>query len=388
MHVQYWGIGARNPNPLLMSPNNISTYLLQDWVPSLPASISSSFMGWPLSLIEFISHNSVDYLTLRPELQESERQWKAFLSWMLGVAGTRRVLDEEGYRWVAPVSAFYPNNTQLVTINSWPLSFSHSVVTASLPQKPKLRLRPDYLAIRPVGGVFDWAVVESKGTIGCLTNMNSCPTNWYNQVRNIEVKFNGSILNIPRHIVVATRSNPNAERRWTRRLQVRAWNSVDESSEASLSLAAAVDIASAHLFGLFRNLGLLENARALASSVQERAYSVNNVLSHINQGTRIQIRDRADSERILHGSRRIDSQNWAPLSIDMTMELGRVYIEISAATVSLASNLILAITYDEAIAALKEATTQLENSDLSQGQTGESEIFTRSGVLVRFPEKY
>jgi hypothetical protein len=92
-----------------MTTEDISSHLLADWVPSLPAAVASSFIGWPPFLVEPILFNGHNVLSLRSEAGRSERQWKSVLSWMLGVAGARHVLATEGYRWIAPLSAFYPN---------------------------------------------------------------------------------------------------------------------------------------------------------------------------------------------------------------------------------------------------------------------------------------
>jgi hypothetical protein len=40
------------------------------------------------------------------------------LSWMLGVAGARHILASEGYRWIAPLSAFYPDAVQAVDLSA------------------------------------------------------------------------------------------------------------------------------------------------------------------------------------------------------------------------------------------------------------------------------
>ena len=91
-----------------MTVGDISSHLLADWVPSLPAAIGSSFIGWPPFLFELTKHRNNDVLAIRPEVGRSERQWKSVLSWMVGVAGARHILASEGYRWIAPLSAFYP----------------------------------------------------------------------------------------------------------------------------------------------------------------------------------------------------------------------------------------------------------------------------------------
>jgi hypothetical protein len=234
-----------------MTVGDISSHLLADWVPSLPAAIGSSFIGWPPFLFELTKHRNNDVLAIRPEVGRSERQWKSVLSWMVGVAGARHILASEGYRWIAPLSAFYPEAVQLVDLSTWNPSFPPSSVTASRPLGSRHRLRPDYLALRSTAatqtmGQYEWAVAEAKGTRRCLTNLKMCPTAWSNQARNVTVKVDGSEVTIPRHLVIATRLNPTASSSTTRRMQIRAWNRRDEPREPAPSPEAALEIVAAH----------------------------------------------------------------------------------------------------------------------------------------------
>ena len=87
MNVEFWGVGSTASSTLPMTYAHICSHLLSDWVPSLPVNVRSSFVGWPPFLIDVVQYWNGDFLTLRPEAGRSERQWKGFLSWMLGVAG-------------------------------------------------------------------------------------------------------------------------------------------------------------------------------------------------------------------------------------------------------------------------------------------------------------
>jgi hypothetical protein len=60
-------------------------------------AVSSSFIGWPHYLLERANLKGKEVLALRAEAGRSERQWKSVLSWMLGVACARHVLELEGY---------------------------------------------------------------------------------------------------------------------------------------------------------------------------------------------------------------------------------------------------------------------------------------------------
>ncbi len=369
--------------PLGMTISDISSHLLEDWVPSLPSVVSSAFMGWPLYLIDVNQFQPIDYLVLREEIRNTERQWKGFLSWMLGIAGTRHVLAKEGYRWIAPASAFYPNSSHSVSIYKWNPAFPPGIVTVTLPSNPKSRLRPDYLAIRMKNGKYDWAVVESKGTSRCLTNTTSCPPDWRRQVRNIEVKVNGNKINVPRHIVVATRSNPNAVLNQTRRLQVRAWNSTDQTYEQELPYFAVADIIAAHLFGLFRNMGFIENARALSYSVMARAMSITTEnISESWRETLSSVRKLADSE--LEQMTHLPMGSSVSRTRSLDTEFGSISFEISEATISLASRLSISVTQEEVIETLKDTESKIEEWNNAQKETRNGDVLLQSGVRVSF----
>lgn len=96
-NVHYWGIGKDDPVDSEFTHTDVSAHLLADWAPMLPTSASASFMGWPPFLTASHFKDKIEYLILNEAAGRTERQWKIFLSWMLGVAGTRHVLAEEGY---------------------------------------------------------------------------------------------------------------------------------------------------------------------------------------------------------------------------------------------------------------------------------------------------
>jgi hypothetical protein len=151
--------------------------------------------------------------------------------------------------------------------------FPPSTIKATRRPESRSRLRPDYVALRPAGALqgtaaYEWAIIESKGTQANLASAEKCPAGWYEQAHNVVITVDDSPIAIPRHLVVATRVNPNAARPRTRRIQLRAWNHTENSAQSRVSRNAAVDIAAAHVFGLFRNLRLRDNARAIALSVQ------------------------------------------------------------------------------------------------------------------------
>jgi hypothetical protein len=151
-------------------------------------------------------------------------------------------------------------------VQAWPPEFPQTKLVTDRDPDSRSRLRPDYIALRLIpgaqsAGAYEWAVAEAKGVADQLSGKTACPTDWYNQAHNVTVTVNGAKVTVPRHLVIATRVNPNAMKAETRRLQIRAWNRKEERSvEQGLPPKAAVDIASAHLFGMFRALRLRENA--------------------------------------------------------------------------------------------------------------------------------
>jgi hypothetical protein len=304
-----------------------------------------------------------EHLSVRERAGRSERQWKGVLSWMLGVAGTRHVLAREGYRWIAPLSAFYPELVTPVDLTAWHTDFGPGRLVARRPRASRSRLRPDYLAVRESGTpkCLEWAIVESKGTSASLTGKVTCPRNWSTQVRNIEILIDGHVQKIARHIVIATRVNPNAKWPRTRRLQIRAWNSQALEPYNSSSEDAAAEIAAAHLFGLFRNLGLVANARALAASVQARRESRGPQSERRMSAQLIELQQIADEELVLRGRYvpRADDQSKS-LWIDTEIENEKISVELDAPTVTLAHELMRANDPGKAAAALIIANERLD----------------------------
>lgn len=236
-------------------------------MPNLPLSTGVSFFGWPSQILFQSQSLGTPYLTIHQWLGQSERQWKGVISWMLGVAGARRILSELGYRWVAPSSAFYPESIRPIAI-AWPNNFPRTNLSVSGDPSSSSRLRPDYIALNPLNGgtSYQIAAAEAKGTSNAILSPANagCPTSWHEQVRNIHITLGGVPLYVPRHIVIATRVNPNAVQDRTRQLAIRAWNSNDKDQQRNLGSVDAIAVVVAHLFGFFRNIGFVRIAERLA----------------------------------------------------------------------------------------------------------------------------
>jgi hypothetical protein len=163
--AQYWRVGRSNDTILPLTQAEISRALVADWLPTLPFVSSRNVLGWPYYIFDVERGANYSYWILRSIAGLSDRQWKGVLSWMLGIAGTRRVLGEERYIWIAPCSAFYPNRRQPVATPNWHQGYPPSVLTIEIDPRNGSRLRPDYIVARDSpGGNIEFALVESKGT--------------------------------------------------------------------------------------------------------------------------------------------------------------------------------------------------------------------------------
>lgn len=391
MHVQYWKVGAQTATDLALTTSEVSGHLLEDWVPSLPAKVSSAFVGWPPFLTERVRVARQNYLAMHARAGRSDRQWKGVLSWMMGVAGTRHILADEGYRWIAPLSAFYDESALPVDHPSWPVSFpTSSIAAASKPTSPS-RLRPDYLALRQrVDRSYELAVAESKGTAICLTSMHKCPDVWRDQVQNVEVRVNGSVVRIPRHIVVATRVNPNALNPKTRRIQIRAWNS-DVDSEERPPDGVGADIAAAHLFGIFNNLGLVANARAQALAVALRHDERSGVRDTGIAASLDLAWVQADIELQQHASASSAPHEALPnLRAEIQTDVGPATVEIDGSVATLARSLSRARTAQQADAALRRGDEQIDTW-FAQSRPRDPQgrrIALPDGIQITFPQSF
>ena len=394
--VDFWPVGKTASRSLSLGVDEISGHLLADWVPSFPASVGPSFIAWPSFLLESMSFNNRAILTLRVEAGRTERQWKGFLSWMLGVAGARHVLADEGYRWVAPLSAFYPGAIQAVDLSAWHTSFPPASLIATPLPGSRSRLRPDYVALKSTAAVgsgiaYEWAIAEAKGTRAALSSKNACPTGWSSQVRNVVLALNGAVLAVPRHLVIATRVNPNASRPLTRRIQVRAWNRSHPPEHPLLDAEGAIDIVSAHLFGLFRGLGLRENALAIALAVQGRSRAKGRTLIASTEDAVAAASDRADGElfeRTRRSGRHAQAVNMEPLSLET--ELGLIEVDIAEPVFKLARYLANAESDAAAVAVLKDVDSRLDAwQSLRRERGGEDgTVALPFGVELRLPREF
>lgn len=285
MNVLFWPIPSPNSPPtpngsvLRLRLDEVLGYLFDDWIPWMTPLHSLGLFRWMRQFMRPRTLDNRQHWVLDANLRTAERNWKRVFSNSLGIVGTRHFLAQDGYRWIAPVSAFFgPHPRRVpVSLGPWPVAaYAPGRLVTIRPPNSRGQLTPDYLAIRRRRpGEADFAVVEAKGTEDAIGGENRpCPLAWYRQARCISLAHDGDPFEPARHIVVATRVNPNAVRDRSRRLEVHAWNAAEEVPPAPAG--AAVEVAAAHLFGLCMNLDLNENARMLAVAAQTRAATIKN----------------------------------------------------------------------------------------------------------------
>lgn len=371
-----------------MTPDEIAVHLVADWLPGVPTSASVGLMGWPSYLLETEQYPSGELLVLNEEAGRTERQWKGMLSWMLGVAGARHILAKERYRWIAPLSAFYPEAVQPVRIGPLPTAYPRYSIVASRAQRPATNLRPDYLAIRQRGTRYEWAVAEAKGTSASLKSMTSCPKNWHNQSRNTLLTVDGTPITFLRHLVIATRVNPNAQRPYTRRLQLRVWDNTEDSLSFNIPSSAAVDIVATHLYGFLRNLRLLENANAIALSTEVRS-EVNHSASQEMPAEQGDLLERADVEFQRHAQTGEIQSDLRPLMVvNIETDSGSIEFEFSEPLKELIQSFQRAANYAFAAEALERAESQLDDWEREARLGDRDGIVLPFGVRVRLPDEF
>lgn len=382
--VEYWPVGKKVAQYLPMTLGNVSSHLAADWVPSLPPAVGTAFVGWPPYLLEANSVGNRSVLGLRSVARQSDRQWKGVLSWMLGVAGARHVLDSEGYRWIAPLSAFYPEAVQPVDLSMWNPQYPASRLIVTRAPGNHSKLRPDYIALRSTTGSstgLDWALVEAKGTQRSLASLNVCPLDWRQQVYNASISIDHNPVLAPRHLVIATRVNPNAKKCPTRRLQLRAWNQEDKLVTPSLPPSSGIEIVAAHLFGLFCAVGLRMNAWEIAISTQLRRERVG---YDPQNSKRLSIAEAADAEL---KSKMVDSEDQAG-SARFTFEtvFGTIEIEISKILLDLSKDLRVLESPEKAAEVLRTTDGKLDEWERARAtaEPDERTITLRSGVVITF----
>ena len=170
-------------------------------------------------------------------------------------------------------------------------------------------------------------------------------------------------------------------------MQVRAWNQKDDFP-TQLSADAAVEIVSAHLFGLYRGLHMPRNALAVAISVQDRREtSVQGRRPTTTADERARLFESADVE-FRERIRRTAATRDGSGVVDT--ELGAVAVNLAAPLLTLSGAIREARTADEAFTAVKRADAELDDWQRSRPRNEERHgiVFLPFGVELQVPDSF
>lgn len=263
--------------PAKVSLVRLALNVITDWVPGVPNSLSRGFAELLSRILkaETTPQSAADTWIVQSQVNGFEKQWKNATSWMLGVAFCRWVIEQEGYAWWTPVSAFTPaKNKTPVARHKWlnrEFSVNHCYVQP--PPIPTSNLLPDYMLARQTSGTprYEISFAESKGGDHTGSGWASGSGAWRNQCLNAELyrrRKSAADVHIPakQRLVVATKVNTKGTLSYTRRIQVHAWNSKNlETIEAE---DAFREVLAMHYFGVCEQIGLSANAFLIASELR------------------------------------------------------------------------------------------------------------------------
>jgi hypothetical protein len=266
MQIEFYDVGATAPQNVPISLARLATFLVTDWIPTRPAELAAGFT--PL-LARALQDNSGRWMA-NDGIKSFEKQWRQVTSWMIGVAFTRDTVERLQYPFIAPVSAFTGGLSGPSTATpQWANFYARLESRIEKPTPPLSRLFPDYVVGRfdPATNSRAIAFVESKASRGTEALGTQAPDQWYRQARNAEFWWGDRLVAPERNLVVATRVNPWAVRKPTRRVVVRAWNSEAQVEPPAWDVMRELILA--HYYGLFQSLGLSGFCEILESAFGE-----------------------------------------------------------------------------------------------------------------------
>jgi hypothetical protein len=272
MNFEFVDIGTISPIPVPASVEELAANVITDWMPGAPNDLARGFGELLSNILESVGPPGNQRWAVKAETACYEKQWRQATSWILGVALCRKVIEQAGYQWWAPVSAFAPAGRR----SPWPWGLYWNTpglvpgdcVVRRLNPKQFL---PDYVVARlnSLSGTGQIAFVESKGCKDSLASSPRALPCWRQQAGNGEFICQGIVVPPAQQMVVATRVNPGASRTRTRHLYVRAWNTAD--LERSSDEKILQEIAAAHYFGVCHRLGMRANAMLLWKAALQRS---------------------------------------------------------------------------------------------------------------------
>lgn len=266
MNFEYKSIGAAASTDQPVSLLRLATNVVTDWMPGTPNSLARGFTDLLGNIIkaESTGWGGKKHWIVQSEVNLFEKQWKSTSSWILGVAFCRKVIEMEGYRFWAPVSAFTPAaNKTKVAATYWEKFLEAAKCLIRPVPASGSNLLPDYIIGRINSlGVPEISFAESKGSRAAIANLPTAPPSWSKQSRNAEFTYGGIKMPATQNLVVATRFYPKGVKNKSRKIQVRAWNARDPDAEVSFAAFRALLVM--HYYGVCQRIGMETNAELMA----------------------------------------------------------------------------------------------------------------------------
>jgi hypothetical protein len=308
MNFHYHEILSNSYRSVGCSLLELATNVVTDWMPGTPDSMALWFADLLNNILELKWIGSERLWTLNPRVAYYEKQWKQFTSWILGIAFCRKVIEMEGYRWWAPVSAFTnPSTLRLALIPNWQQNLPAARCYIQKPIPPLSNLMPDYIIVREnANQLYEISFAESKGSRKSLESPNITAYAWRDQSRNAEFYFDNNLYPITQNLVVATRVNPFAKKALTRRVYVRACNSL--KPEKYVPFEAIREVLLFHYIGICKRIGLRANANilAMASILKDHPFYIDKDEFNVLEDEFLKTKEEVEAE-ILH-----DKTKWLP----------------------------------------------------------------------------
>src|SRR5690349_8862847 len=102
----YFAIASPASTRPTVSLLQLATNVITDWMPGVPNSLAAGFSELLGEMLKAETIDIDELWTVHQRMSGYEKQWKQVTSWILGVAFARKVTEDLGYPWWAPVSAF------------------------------------------------------------------------------------------------------------------------------------------------------------------------------------------------------------------------------------------------------------------------------------------
>lgn len=321
---QYYPPNCFNLKEPHISETKLAKYIATEWIPDAPRSLYNGMEDMLLSILipsrtKTCCKTKARYWCINEHLKHTDRQWKGYTSWLVGVAFSRHVMEMEGFQFWVPVSRLQGSG-EVAAGNPGPLNQNLFKVTKReqiaecLPNTVKCKIEksnkkptanlPDYVAARIYlsNNRYEFAFFESKGgsTVDVtppINNLSKYPNkpNWFVQSTNGQLSYNSRQLSTYNYLV-ATNVRPSEPTEEKRTITTRVWEHHCEPTttmivapnsflarQARQARQALTLFIAIHYAGVFQRLGLDSLASLLNDTIELMQKKYSNNLQSISQ---------------------------------------------------------------------------------------------------------